>query len=149
MDREAGCAAVCGVTKRQTRLSDSTELRPSWHPLVVQWWRICTKILCTKNLPKLETQEARVWSLGLGDPPEWEMAIHFSVPAWEIPRTEESGGHNPQGLKESDTTERLSPHACSLFLRTYKWCQLKGKIHINNLDTLATVFNDTKNWEID
>ena len=57
---------------------------------------------------------------GLGDPPEWEMVIHSSVPAWEIPWTEESGGHNPQGHKESDTTERLSPHACNLFLRTYK-----------------------------
>ena len=33
-----------------------------------------------------------VGSLGWEDPLEEDMAIHFSVLAWEIPRTEEPGG---------------------------------------------------------
>ena len=33
-----------------------------------------------------------VLSLGWEDPLEEEMAIHFGVLAWEIPRTEEPGG---------------------------------------------------------
>ena len=52
-----------------------------------------------KNLPaKKETQ---VQSLGREDPLEKEMAVHSSIPAWEIPWTEE-----PSGLQsmESDTT---------------------------------------------
>ena len=35
------------------------------------------------------------------------MATHCSVLAWETPWTEEPGGCNPWGHKESDTTERL------------------------------------------
>ena len=36
-------------------------------------------------------KETRVWSLGQEDPLEEEMATHFSIAAWEIPRTEEPG----------------------------------------------------------
>ena len=32
-------------------------------------------------------------------------AAHSSVPAWEIPGTEEPGGLQSMGSKESDTTE--------------------------------------------
>ena len=42
-----------------------------------------------KNLQ--ETQEMQVQSLGQEDPLEEEVATHSSVPAWKIPRTEESG----------------------------------------------------------
>ena len=41
-----------------------------------------------KNLPMQETQ---VQSLGLEDPLERKMAIHFSILAWKIPWTEGSG----------------------------------------------------------
>ena len=34
------------------------------------------------------------------------MATRSSILAWEIPRTEESGGLQPWGRRESDTTER-------------------------------------------
>ena len=43
-----------------------------------------------KNL--LARKETQVRSLGQEDPPEKEMAIHSSILAWKIPRTEEAGG---------------------------------------------------------
>ena len=43
-----------------------------------------------KNLPAM--QETRVRSLGREGPVEKGMAIHSSVLAWRIPRTEEPGG---------------------------------------------------------
>ena len=46
-----------------------------------------------KNLPAM--QETRVQSLGREDPLEKGMATHCSIIAWEIPWTEESGGHGP------------------------------------------------------
>ena len=36
------------------------------------------------------------------------MATHSSMLAWKIPWTEESGGLQSMGCKESDTTERLT-----------------------------------------
>ena len=43
-----------------------------------------------ENLPaKQETQETWVQSLGQEDSLEKEMATHSSIPAWEIPWTEE------------------------------------------------------------
>ena len=43
-----------------------------------------------KNPPAV--QETRVRSLDREDPLEREMAIRSSIPAWEIPWTEETGG---------------------------------------------------------
>ena len=59
-----------------------------------------------KNLPAM--QETRVRSLGQQDPLERGMATHSSILAWRIPRTEEPGGPQSMGHKESDTTERLT-----------------------------------------
>ena len=39
----------------------------------------------------------RVQSLGWDDPLEKEMAIHSSILAWEIPRTEEPAKLQPMG----------------------------------------------------
>ena len=36
-----------------------------------------------------------------------QMATHSSILAWRIPRTEELGGLQSTGCKESDTTEQL------------------------------------------
>ena len=36
-------------------------------------------------------QEIQVWSLGLEDPLEEEMVIHYYILTWEIPWTEEPG----------------------------------------------------------
>ena len=44
-----------------------------------------------------ETQEMQVPSLSWEDPLEAEMATHSSILAWEIPRTEESGGLQSMG----------------------------------------------------
>ena len=43
-----------------------------------------------KNLPAM--QETWVRSLGREDPLETGMATHFSILAWKIPWTEETGG---------------------------------------------------------
>ena len=56
-----------------------------------------------KNL--LAVQETGVQFLGQEDPLEKGMAIHSSILAWRIPGTEEPGGLQSMGSKESDTTE--------------------------------------------
>ena len=47
----------------------------------------------------LEMQETQVRSLDQEDPLEKEMATHFSILAWRIPGTEESGGYSAWGCK--------------------------------------------------
>ena len=49
--------------------------------------------------------ETQVRFLGQEDPLEKRMATHSSILAWRIPWTEESGGLQCMGSKESDTTE--------------------------------------------
>ena len=61
-----------------------------------------------KRLPAM--WETWVRSLGWEDPLEKEMATHCSILAWRIPWTEELGGLQSTGRKESDTTERLHFH---------------------------------------
>ena len=61
-----------------------------------------------KRLPAM--WETWVQSLGREDPLEKEMATHSSILAWRIPWTEELGGLQSMGRKESDMTERLHFH---------------------------------------
>ena len=61
-----------------------------------------------KGLPAM--WETWVRSLGQEDPLEKEMATHSSILAWRIPWTEELGGLQSTGRKESDMTERLHFH---------------------------------------
>ena len=61
-----------------------------------------------KRLPAM--WETWVRSLGREDSLEKKMATHSSILAWRIPWTEELGGLQPTGRKESDTTERLHFH---------------------------------------
>ena len=61
-----------------------------------------------KRLPAM--WETWVRSLGQEDPLEKEMATHSSILAWRIPWTEDLGGLQSMGRKESDTTERLHFH---------------------------------------
>ena len=65
-----------------------------------------------KNPPAIqETDKTWVQSQGQKDPLEEEMAIHSSIPAWEILWTEELASYTPQGHKESDTTEHTKLNA--------------------------------------
>ena len=66
---------------------------------------ICPQV---KNPPAM--QETCVQSLGGEDPLEKEMATHSSILAWRILWTEELGGLQSTGRKESDTTGRLHFH---------------------------------------
>ena len=56
-----------------------------------------------KNPPAM--QETWVQSLDREDPLEKGMATHFSILAWRIPWTEESGGLQCMGSQGLDTTE--------------------------------------------
>ena len=49
-------------------------------------------------------RETQVRSLSQEDPLEKEMAIHFSITAWETPWTEEAGRQSMGVTKELDTT---------------------------------------------
>ena len=53
-------------------------------------------------------QETWVWSLGWEDPLEKGMASHSSILAWKIPWTEEPGGLQSMGRRESDMIEWLT-----------------------------------------
>ena len=49
-------------------------------------------------------QEIWVQFLGQEDPLEKQTAIHFSIMAWKIPRTEEPGRLQSMGFQELDMT---------------------------------------------
>ena len=66
-------------------------------------WSLVAQMV--KRLPAM--RETRVRSLGWEDLLEKAMAPHSSTLAWKIPWTEESGGLQSWGRKESDMTERL------------------------------------------
>ena len=73
-----------------------------------------------KTLPAMqETQEMQIWSLIQEDPLEEEMATHSTILAWKIPQTEELGGLQSTGCKESDTTEQLHFHFHFLISQKY------------------------------
>ena len=65
-----------------------------------------------KNLPAM--QESQVWSLGWEELLENGMATHFSFLAWEIPRTEESGGLQSMGLHRVGRNQ-ATKHACQSY----------------------------------
>ena len=55
-----------------------------------------------KNPPAV--QETWIQSLGQKDPLEKELATHSSIPAWEVPWTEEPRELQSMGSQESDMT---------------------------------------------
>ena len=73
----------------------------AWASQVSQW---------VKNPPAM--QEMQVQSLNQEGTLEEGMATHFTILAWKIPRTEESGRLQSLGLQRSQTQQKLlSKHA--------------------------------------
>ena len=62
-------------------------------------------------------QEAQVWSLGRNDPLKNGMATHSSIPAWEIPRTEEPGRLPSMGLWRIGLNWVANANTCLVW-----WC---------------------------
>ena len=73
----------------ETHIKVSTFRRWNYTFCIICKWASFV-VQSVKNLPGV--QEIQVRSLGLEDPPEKEMAIHPSILAWKISRTEEPGG---------------------------------------------------------
>ena len=102
------------------------------------------------HLPAQETQDRRVRSLGWEDPLEEEIATHSSILAWEIPRTEESGGPCIcHGVTKSQTW--LSNWACThapssllyvQYLAVKSGCSFKCKPRVALGQTMA--FRETR-----
>ena len=120
MDREAWRAAVHGVTKSQTQLSDWTKL--NWcHYQINVGFKTVILILgflgdsVIKNLPVI--QETQVRSLGHKDPLEKGMATHSSILAETIPWTEKPGW--PQSTVLQRVRHDCSIWVCNLIL--LKW----------------------------
>ena len=88
-------------------------------------YRASLVVQSLKRLPAM--WETWVRSLGQEDPLEKEMATHSSILAWRIPWTEEVGGLQSTGCKESDTTERLHFHF--MLAKTRRRNSRKGEDH--------------------
>ena len=67
-------------------------------------------LLVARSVESAGSAGDQVQSLGREDPLEKGMAMHSSILAWRIPRTEEPGRLQSMGLQESDMTEQLSIH---------------------------------------
>ena len=80
-------------------------MRLAFSETVFLYLRASLVVQRLKSLPAM--WETWVRSLGQEDPLEKEMATHSSILAWRIPWTQELGGLQSTGRKESDTTERL------------------------------------------
>ena len=66
-----------------------------------------------KNPPVMqETHEMRVRSLGQEDPLKQEMATHFTISAWKIPRTEKPGKLQSKGSQRVGHDWAHTPKLC-------------------------------------
>ena len=74
------------------------------YPLQYSWASLVAQTV--KNLPTM--QDTWVRSLGQEDRMAKGMAIHSSILAWRVPWTEEPGGLQSMGHKESDMMKQLT-----------------------------------------
>ena len=79
-----------------------------------------------RNPPAM--QETWVWSLVWEDPLKKEMATHSSIPAWEIPQTEEPDGLQSMGSQRVGRAKLLQscPTLCSPVDRGRPGCSVYG-----------------------
>ena len=99
MDREAWRAAIQGISKSQTLLSDWTELNWAWVLLLLILSVLLhdqASLVAQKVKRRPAMWETRVRSLDREDL-EKEMATHSSTLAWKIPWMEEPGGLQSMG----------------------------------------------------
>ena len=100
-------------------------------------------------------KETRVWSLGQEDPLEEEMATHFSIAAWEIPRTEEPGRLQSMGsqrVRHDLAPEQqcmciphlLYPFTCWCALRLYQSFSKAEEAYVANGDHVG--WCSTRGW---
>ena len=68
------------------------------------------------------------------------MATHSSILAWRIPWTEEPGGVQAKGHKESDMTEQLHFHFQSV------WASLVGQL-VKNPPAMHETWVQSLGWE--
>ena len=87
-------------------IHDGTSVPPRVFVFCYPFKRASLVTQTLKNLPAM--QKTQVRSLAWEDLLEKEMATHCSILAWKIPWTESLVSHSPWGLKELDTTKRLT-----------------------------------------
>ena len=111
-------------------------------------------------------QTLHIQSLGQEDPLEKEMATHSSILAWEIPRTEESGGLQSMGLQRVEHDLATKQQEC-IHTLMYMWgctcvcdrekrngevkanCQEKFEVFINlQMETGAVPKRRMKHFEL-
>ena len=78
------------------------QIPTAYHIVVIYGWASLVPEM-VKNLPAV--QETWVQSLGWDDSQGKEMATHSTILAWRTPWTEEPGGLQLMGHKESDMNE--------------------------------------------
>ena len=133
MDREAWCAAIHGVAKSWTRLSDWTEL--NWNRRGngnVCWLMHFPGGTMIMN-PPANAGDVRdlSWIHGLEDPLEQGMATHPRIRAWRIPWKGEPGGLQSIGWQGvgHDWHNLACTRALVLFVPAYttdNWCSQKS-----------------------
>ena len=89
-----------------------------------------------------ETQETRVSCLGREDSLEKEMANHSSILAWEIPRTEETGGLQSMGLQRVRHDWAMDIHTA---LRGERTSERQNPPH-HHLDRMEEERGKKGNW---
>ena len=88
-------------------------------------------------------QETQVWSLGQEDSLEKGMAIHSSIPAWEIPWKEEADGLQSTGLQRVRHDLATKQH-----IIIYQWEPFRYDLNQIPYDTTVEVRNRFKGLDL-